>query len=402
MKIYITRHGQVEPNAEYWGNPNYPKGEVQLSEMGREQARLLGRRLKELQFKGKIYASPYIRTMETAELIAKETGSEIIPCPGVREIFKFQESAERYRGSSLEELKQLFSGISETATMEYPWWEVKKEEYEDVRYRVAQAMEEIRKSGEDVLIVGHGASVGAAIHYVHGGWRDDAWMSNCGLTVFDTENKRNMLINCRKHLPYRMISRNKDLLIDKVYDINVPEELQREKGLKLLHIGDTLSTTYPWYRSLIKAIRPDVIIHTGDSADELKVGRKTEVREEYLDRVQVLLDILKESGSKVYWVPGNNDLPEEIAARAPFLEVLQPDTVISMEGKEICVAHSREQITKKADIYLYGHSSRYEVWSDERNTPECDVWYLNVIWNVHVCVLPQRTLYRFERPSEEK
>jgi len=192
------------------------------------------------------------------------------------------------------------------------------------------------------------------------------------------------------------------MLVDNVYNIKVPEKLQRERGLKLLHIGDTVSATYPWYRSLIKAIQPDVIIHTGDSADELKVGRKAEDKEAYLDRVQFLVDILKESGSEIYWVPGNNDLPEEIAERAPFFKILQPDTVISLEGKDICVAHSRDQITKKADIYLYGHSSRYEVWSDERNTPESDEWHLNAIWNVYVCILPQRTLYRFERPREEK
>jgi len=402
MKIYITRHGQVESNAEYWGNPNYPKGEVALSELGRLQAKLLGCRLKDMQFKGKIYASPYIRTMETAELIAMETGSEIIPCPGVREIFKVQESAERYHGSSLEELKQLFTGISESAEMEYPWWEAKKEEYEDVRYRVALAMREIRKQDEDVLIVGHGASAEAATHYVLGGKRENTWLSNCGLTIFDTKQKSNFVINCRKHLPYCMISRNREMLVDNVYNIKVPEKLQRERGLKLLHIGDTVSATYPWYRSLIKAIQPDVIIHTGDSADELKVGRKAEDKEAYLDRVQFLVDILKESGSEIYWVPGNNDLPEEIAERAPFFKILQPDTVISLEGKDICVAHSRDQITKKADIYLYGHSSRYEVWSDERNTPESDEWHLNAIWNVYVCILPQRTLYRFERPREEK
>ena len=152
MKIYITRHGQVEPNAEYWGNPNYPKGETALSEMGREQARLLGQRLKEMNFSGKIFSSPYIRTMETAELIAMETGSEIFPCPGVREFFRFQESADRYRGSTLEELKPLFPHLSKDAVLEYPWWGNKKEDYEDVRYRVALAMEEIRKLNEDVFI----------------------------------------------------------------------------------------------------------------------------------------------------------------------------------------------------------------------------------------------------------
>ena len=76
MKIYVTRHGQIDLNAEYHGgNALLPVGEVLLSELGREQATLLGKKLCKLGFAGKIYASPLLRTMETAELIAKETGA---------------------------------------------------------------------------------------------------------------------------------------------------------------------------------------------------------------------------------------------------------------------------------------------------------------------------------------
>lgn len=401
MKIYITRHGQVEPNAQYWGQVSYPKGEVPLSEMGRKQAQCLGRRLKELHFTGKILSSPYLRTMETAELIAMETGSKIFPFPGVREIFKTREAAQEYRGSTLKELRQQFTQIADEAQLQYPWWEPKQEDYERVRYRVALAMEEIRKEDKDVLIVGHGASAIAAMHYVFAARRKDGWLWNCGLTMFDTKNVSSLFINCTKHMPYHMISNNKELLKDRVYDIEIPEMLHEEKGVKLLHIGDTFSATYPWYRSLIKALKPDVIVHTGDSADEVKVGRMPETRQEYLDKVQYLLDILEESGSKVYWIPGNNDLPLEVAQRAPFMEILQPDTVIDVEGTDICVAHSGQQITKKADIYLYGHSARYEVWSDQMNTSESNVWYLNAIWNTYVCVLPKRSLFRFGRPDKD-
>ena len=217
--------------------------------------------------------------------------------------------------------------------------------------------------------------------------------------MFDTKDFKAAFANDVSHLPYDMISNNRLLLKDKTYDIEIPEALKAEKGLKLMHIGDTVSADYPWYKELIEKVKPDIIVHTGDTADEVKVGRKPEVTEEYLDRVSALMDILKASGSKVYWITGNNDLPKEIARIAPFAEIIQPDTRLRIEGVNICVAHSKNQFTQNADIYLYGHSNRFEVWSDAMNTPESDVWYLNALWNAYVCVLPQRELYRLGRPD---
>ena len=57
MKIYISRHGQVADDAEYLGDVAYPKGDIPLSALGREQARLLGVRLRDEGFSGIIYSS---------------------------------------------------------------------------------------------------------------------------------------------------------------------------------------------------------------------------------------------------------------------------------------------------------------------------------------------------------
>ena len=93
MKIYITRHGQVDLETKYWnGDVNLPIGEAILSELGEQQAVLVGKRLKELGFQGKILSSPFVRTMQTAELIAKETGSEIWPTDWMHEIFRDEDA----------------------------------------------------------------------------------------------------------------------------------------------------------------------------------------------------------------------------------------------------------------------------------------------------------------------
>ena len=398
MKIYITRHGQVKETADYYGDALFPKGEVPLSEMGYAQAVCLGKRLKTLHFKGKIFSSPFWRTMETAEIVAEQTGSEIIPIPDLHEIFKTKEAGEEYRGSALEKLKEMYSHISEKAEMSFPWWVPEEESYEMVCKRVADVMDELMKETEDFLIVGHGASTSAVLDYlkIH---REIHYLWNCSLTLYDTEHKERGYVNSTGHLPYEMLSNNKMVLKEKSYQINLPEALKAEKGIVLLHIGDTHSVTYPWYRALIEQLRPDIIVHTGDMADEVKVGRVTDAKEEYCDRLKVLLHILKDSKSKVYLVPGNNDLKEKIESYAPYAEVLEPDTVKDIENHRICFSHEKCHISKEAEIYLYGHSERNEKWSPEKNTPESDVWYLNSLWRVFIINLSTRTLYCLDRPE---
>lgn len=69
MRIYVARHGQVATDAQYHdGDYSLPKGEIDLSSLGRQQASLLGAFLKKRGFSGRIYASPLMRTMETAQL----------------------------------------------------------------------------------------------------------------------------------------------------------------------------------------------------------------------------------------------------------------------------------------------------------------------------------------------
>jgi len=406
VKVYITRHGQVEFNAEYYnGDASLPKGELLLSDLGRKQAVILGRRMKELGFQGKIYASPLLRTMETAELIANETGSSIVPVPWFQEIFGDQAAIDAYRGYTIEELRKHYFRIAEDAVLEYPWWVMQAETQEMVKERVIRGLnKQLNECTEDILLVGHGASAGAAHEYLN--LKKGGFIWNCGLGMYDTEYPERNYGNDISHLPETMVSTNRvmgvdidfDADLEKVYPIDMPVKLRGEKRTKLLHIGDAHSASYLYYKQLIHTVKPEIIVYTGDTADEVKIGKNPEVREEYLTKVQVLLKILKESGSKVYWVPGNNDLPQEIGEMAPFMEIVQPDTVLNFEGVDICLAHSREQITKNAEVYLYGHGRRAANFEQEKGLSGSESLCLNVMWNSYVCVLPEKELYLFKYP----
>ena len=143
MKIFVTRHGQVADDAEYLGDVAFPKGDIPLSKLGCEQARLLGERLKSEGFSGVIYSSPFVRTMQSADIIARITGSSVVPTPAFHEIFRSDSMVSDFKGKSCDELRALFPTVDGKATLPPRWWTYKTEDEEAVRYRVSLAMQDI-------------------------------------------------------------------------------------------------------------------------------------------------------------------------------------------------------------------------------------------------------------------
>ena len=173
MIIYITRHGQPAPFAEpekQMPPGQHPREDPPLSALGREQARLLGERLKKLGFAGAIYASPYCRTSETADVIAATLGATFHPQPAIREyVVRRGEglSIDGFVGQGLDGLRARFPRLAADATLPYPWWTTAPEAPEDVEARVRPFLDALIQRGErDALLVGHGASVGACVRFL--------------------------------------------------------------------------------------------------------------------------------------------------------------------------------------------------------------------------------------------
>ena len=60
MTLYITRHGQTNPEKEgLIKNVDYPAGDPPITGKGMRQAALLGEKLKKSGFSGIVYSSPY-------------------------------------------------------------------------------------------------------------------------------------------------------------------------------------------------------------------------------------------------------------------------------------------------------------------------------------------------------
>lgn len=217
MKLYITRHGQVGSNAEYiGGNATLPRGEMPLSPLGRDQATLLGKYLVQQNFHGTILSSPFWRTMETAELIAAETGSAILPTPWIHEIMGDWDWTRVYQGTPLEKLRQWYPHIAADAVLESPWWAVKTETGADVDKRVGAGLDSLinqyRDADEAFLLVGHGASIGAVYRCLN--LDDGGFLWNCSLGLYDTKDPRRNFSKDVSFLPIHMITNNKVFATD--------------------------------------------------------------------------------------------------------------------------------------------------------------------------------------------
>ena len=184
MRIYLIRHGrQNSPLC----NVNVP-----LSDAGRRQAELLGKRLKKESIDA-VWSSDLIRARETADIINEKIRAPRIIREGLREISfgDLEGLSERYADffAARASMKQ---------DLPYPGGESAA----DVIRRAVPVMDEIAKSGaETVAVVTHGGVIRSLVtHYLH---MDGAYvpllarhLENCGITEFYyRESDGEMLLN---------------------------------------------------------------------------------------------------------------------------------------------------------------------------------------------------------------
>ncbi|AHF79545.1 Metallo-dependent phosphatase [Thermococcus paralvinellae] len=140
----------------------------------------------------------------------------------------------------------------------------------------------------------------------------------------------------------------------------MPEVLLENKEHKIMHISDTPDNIYPFILNLIKRVKPDYIIHTGDLVDNIKLERKPELRNKYENSLKELLLILENSGARVYIVPGNEDDIEILRQNVRISKIVPPGSVVEIEGVKLALGHDYKDVVKinGVDFKLYGHNFR--------------------------------------------
>lgn len=157
--LWIARHG----NREDFVDPAWPQRAERpydpgLSPDGHEQARRLAVRLRSEPV-SRIYCSPFLRTVQTADAVAEQLDLPLFLEPGFGEWLSAASFPEFPQLLPTEELMRRFPRISLDHTpIEYPRYPESQEQVTERAGRVAERLMEAA-DGESILLVGHGATV---------------------------------------------------------------------------------------------------------------------------------------------------------------------------------------------------------------------------------------------------
>ncbi len=185
--ILMARHGETDWNREsrFQGH-----ADTTLNDAGRVQARELAERLAAERIAA-VYASPLLRALETAEIVAARLGLDVRTVEGLREV-----DVGSWSGLTRTEIEQRFpDGFRRWLALDHGWDD--GESYEELGQRVLEALAvlDALHPGERVLVVSHGgpmrAAMAAAAEVAYADARRAATpIENCAVAVFRFENER--------------------------------------------------------------------------------------------------------------------------------------------------------------------------------------------------------------------
>ncbi|NMM65797.1 histidine phosphatase family protein [Clostridium sp. P21] len=186
MKIYITRHGETEWNKEFrmqgWKNSN-------LTEEGIENAKKLGKYLKDLEF-DLIYTSPLKRAVDTAKYIRGEKNTKIV----INEDFK-EMNFGLWEGMTANELINRYPKEYENFLQRPQLFKsFGGENFEEFVQRVKRGLYSIIENNntcDNVLVVAHAVVIKAVSKIVKGYGIEDIWslpyINGTSITILEVE-----------------------------------------------------------------------------------------------------------------------------------------------------------------------------------------------------------------------
>jgi len=199
-RVFLVRHGATVFSAE---DRFAGETDIELSDEGREQARKLAERLGTEKIAA-VYASPLVRTLETARIVAKPHNLSVVRRDGLREI-----SHGRWEQMTRQEVEEKFP--EEAAAWEedpYTFAPAGGESGLAVTARALPALVEIVRThhDEDVIIVSHKATIRLLLSSLLGfdprRYRDNLDQSPAALNIIDFKDAahaRLTLFNSTSH-----------------------------------------------------------------------------------------------------------------------------------------------------------------------------------------------------------
>lgn len=181
--VWVVRHGQRQDTVDpEWESHADRVHDPPLTDHGRWSAWRTGRRFVEtgVTFDA-VYASPFLRTAETAEEIARETGNEVLLEPGLGE----HRNADWFDAEpdvvAPEQLAEWFDPLElDHEPLVIPDFPESHAEAMDRAGEAARRL--VAEVDGTLLLVGHGLSVGGVVHGLVGS-ADAVEAPLCGLTL---------------------------------------------------------------------------------------------------------------------------------------------------------------------------------------------------------------------------
>lgn len=190
MKLYFVRHGKTEANLE--GRFQGANIDTPLLPEAIENIKILGNYLSTISF-DKAFSSDQKRAELTANLILDQNNKPI-PVESTEKLREWHLGIlEGKKISNMEAIypKQMYAFRHNLA--QFNATQFKAESVFHVTHRIGDFIKELKDSGaENVLIVGHGASLTAAIRYLLGypsaQLRRAGGLDNTSLSILETTN----------------------------------------------------------------------------------------------------------------------------------------------------------------------------------------------------------------------
>lgn len=179
MKIYLTRHGQTDLNAQ---NLMQGRSDIPLNETGKAQARAAKEKLGDVKFDA-VYSSPLDRAIDTAQTISGVDRSEIIIDERIIEtdFGKYEQKPYSTMGLPMNLYWLLPEVFPAPKTVEST---------DEMIARVRSFFEDLEKKDYDnVLIACHGGIIRVIRGYLEGAKKGYVWRprpKNCEIRVYES------------------------------------------------------------------------------------------------------------------------------------------------------------------------------------------------------------------------
>ena len=162
--LYLVRHGEAQSNAQGVINADLANNHYALTDKGVADITKLGAQLA-TQHIDLIVASPFLRTQQTAEIIARATGATVVTDDRLKEFDMGSFEGQKARESFFATFPKWPQDADEEARAHYG---VEQEAH--LTARLQSFVDELNKKYQDknIVVVSHGDTLNGLYHLLHG------------------------------------------------------------------------------------------------------------------------------------------------------------------------------------------------------------------------------------------